>query len=123
MLRTLALRPGVPGFKIIPGSTSRLHLLIANWLATGQLGLLTVVAVSIIVSLALKSPYGIYQLSMYCILYYIVLVSTSSARRCKSLQHIAWPNLQLTAGFFLADLDRGDRGTAAGLFLTTFNWY
>ena len=71
MVRTLVLRSGVHGFKIrsdhslnliliVPGSTSRLHLYIANWFASGQLGFLTVVVVLCcsvhFVSLALKSP-------------------------------------------------------------------
>ena len=54
VVRALALRPGDPGFKtrfdhwlnlflVVPGSTSRLHLSIANWFAFGKLGFLTVV--------------------------------------------------------------------------------
>ena len=49
--RALALRSGDPGFKthsdhslnlflVVPGSTSRPHLKIANWFASGQLGFL-----------------------------------------------------------------------------------
>ena len=59
----------------VPGSTSRPHFQIANWFASSQLGFLTVVVVVVFfrfvhcVSLALKSPYGSGQLSMY----YIVL--------------------------------------------------
>ena len=54
MVRALALRSGDPGFKtrsdhslnlflVVPGSTSQLHLSIANWFASGQLEFLTVV--------------------------------------------------------------------------------
>ena len=54
MVGALALRSGDPGFKtrsdnslnlflVVLGSTSQLHLLIANWFASGQLGFLTVV--------------------------------------------------------------------------------
>ena len=56
VVRALALRCRDPGFKtrsdhslnlflVVPGSTSQLHLLIANWFASGQLGFLTVVDV------------------------------------------------------------------------------
>ena len=56
MVKTLALRSGVPGFKtrsdhslnlflVVHDSTSRPHLSIVNWFASGQLGLLTVVVV------------------------------------------------------------------------------
>ena len=56
VVRALALRPGDPGsktrsdhslnlFLVVPGSTSQLHLYIANWFASGQLGFLTVVVV------------------------------------------------------------------------------
>ena len=56
MVRAHALRSGDPGFKtrsdhslnlflVVPGSTSQLHLYIANWFASGQLGFLTVVVV------------------------------------------------------------------------------
>ena len=56
VVRALALRSGDPGFKtrsdhslnlflVVPGSTSQLHLYIANWFASGQLGFLTVVVV------------------------------------------------------------------------------
>ena len=56
VVRALALRSGDPGFKtrsdhslnlilVVPGSTSQLHLSIANWFASGQLGFLTVVVV------------------------------------------------------------------------------
>ena len=56
MVRTLALRPGVPGFKtrsdhslnlfpVIRGSTSRAKFLIAKCFASSQLGFLTVVVV------------------------------------------------------------------------------
>ena len=87
MVRALALRSGVPGFKtrsdhsmnlfvLVPGSTSQLHLQIANWFASGQLGFLTVVVVVfccfvVVVSLALKSPYG--ERSIKYVLYCIVL--------------------------------------------------
>ena len=45
------------------GSRSQLHLQIANWVASGQLGLLTVMVIILLccfidcISLALKSPY------------------------------------------------------------------
>ena len=56
VVRALALRAGDPGLKtrsdhslnlflVVPGSTSQLHLYIANWFASGQLGFLTVVVV------------------------------------------------------------------------------
>ena len=74
VVRALALRSGDPGFKtrsdhsvnlilVVPGSTSQLHLQIANWFASGQLGFLTVV----VVSLALKSPYGERSIKYVCI--------------------------------------------------------
>ena len=60
MVGALALRSGDPGFKtrsdhslnlflVVPGSTSQLHLLIANWFDSGQLGFLTVVVVVVVV--------------------------------------------------------------------------
>ena len=60
MVRALALRSGDPGFKtrsdrslnlflVVPGSTSQLHLYIANWFASSQLGFLTVVVVVVVV--------------------------------------------------------------------------
>ena len=74
MVRTLALRFGVLGFKtrsdhslnlfvVVPGSSSRPHLQIVSWFAPGQLGVLTVVVVVFFrfgdcVSLTLGSPYG-----------------------------------------------------------------
>ena len=74
VVRALALRSGDPGFKIrsdhslnlflvVPGSTFQLHLQVANWFASGQLGFLTVVVVVFCCFvdcfiLALKSPYG-----------------------------------------------------------------
>ena len=63
-------------FLVVPGSTSQLHLQIANWFASGQLGFLTVVVVVFCcfvhcVSLALKSPCG--ERSMTYVLYCIVL--------------------------------------------------
>ena len=56
VVRALALRSGDPGFKtrsdhslnlilVVSGSTSQLHLYIANWLTSGQSGSLTVVVV------------------------------------------------------------------------------
>ena len=52
VVRVLALQTGDPGFKtrsvhslnlilVVPGSTSRPHLYIANWFASGQLGFLS----------------------------------------------------------------------------------
>ena len=73
MVRALALRSGEPVktrsghslnlILVVPGSTCQLHLQIANWFASRQLGFLTVVVVVFCcfvdcVSLALKSPYG-----------------------------------------------------------------
>ena len=72
LVRTLASRSRVPGFKthsdhllnlflVAPGSTSRSHLQTANWFVSGQLGFLAV-AVDVFcrfvdcLSLALKSP-------------------------------------------------------------------
>ena len=56
VVRVLVLRSGDPGFKtrsdhsfnlilVVPGSTYQLHLQIANWFVSGQLGFLTVVVV------------------------------------------------------------------------------
>ena len=83
MVRALALRSGYPGFKtrsdhslnlilVVLGSNSLLHLYIANWFASSQLGFLTVVVVVFhhfvnCVSLALKSPYGERSIKYVCI--------------------------------------------------------
>ena len=94
MVRTLALRSGVPGFTtryghslnlflVIPGLTSRPHLLITNWFASGQLGFFTVFVVVVVVffcfvdciSLALKSTYGEWSINyvLYCIVLYCIV--------------------------------------------------
>ena len=77
MVRALALRSGDPGFKtrsdhslnlilVVPGSTSQLHLKIANWFAPGRC---CSVPSFRNVSLALKSPYGERSIKyvLYCI--------------------------------------------------------
>ena len=88
VVRTLALRSGIPGLKsrsdhslslfpVVPGSTCQPYLYIANWFACGQLRYLTVVVVVVVlyrfvdcVSLALKSLYGEWfkiKYVLYCI--------------------------------------------------------
>ena len=84
VVRALALRCGDPGLKtcsdhslnlilVVPGSTSQLHLQIANWFASGQLRFLTVVVVvfcCFVDSLALKSPYGERSIFFYLFIYF-----------------------------------------------------
>ena len=85
VVRVLALRSGDPRFKtrsdcslnlilVVPGSTSQLHLWIANWFASGQLGFLTVIVVLfrrfVVFHWPWKAPMGSGKLSMYCIVLY-----------------------------------------------------
>ena len=108
-VRALALRSGDPGFKtrsdhsfnlflVVPGSTSQLHLYIANWFASCQLGFLTVQVVVLYcfvdcVSLALKSPYGERSIKYVCM--YVCI----SNLRCLA----AIPDLRKASGVNLED--------------------
>ena len=87
MVGTHALRSRVPRFKtrsdhslnlfpVVPGSTSRPHFSIANWLlfASSHLGFLAVVVFCRYVdcvSLALKSPYGEWSIKDVLLVLYL----------------------------------------------------
>ena len=88
MVRTLALTSKVSGFKtrsghslnlflLVPGSTSRPHLQIANWFAPGQLcRFLAVVVVEFcrfIDCVSLKSPYGEWSIKYYIYFLYMYI--------------------------------------------------
>ena len=114
VFRALALRFGDSRFKtrsdhslnlilVVPDSTSQLYLQIANQLASGQLGFLTVVVVVVVVVLfrhfvvfhwPWNAPMGSGQLSMYC----IILRSSQKLLKNTSLMsmRMLWTSNRLT---------------------------